>query len=133
MFSFDHIVSEYIIGDVMLKSTSWVDVENILFPIYIKSQQHWVLGRLSIKDWCIYLYNSLKGARDNIFVVDVIKCYSVMLPIFLKRLRFFLIVMSMIKDICALKLLLICLFRILCKDFIFLFYLLFLFLIISYF
>ena len=37
-FSFDHIMSEYILGDVMLLAKSWVNVEHIMFPVHISSQ-----------------------------------------------------------------------------------------------
>ena len=39
-FSYNHTVTKYILGDVMLLSKPWVDVEHILFPVHINSQQH---------------------------------------------------------------------------------------------
>ena len=43
IFSFQHTVAEYILGDAMQKSTPWTDVKNVLFSIHFESQQHWVL------------------------------------------------------------------------------------------
>ena len=99
----------------MLMAKPRVDVEYILFPIHINSQQHWILIRVSIKDWCIYLYNYLKGSKA--YDVEVVKAYSIMLPIFFKSLKFILIELLVIKAIYALNLFLIFLFKKLCKDF----------------
>ena len=81
-FSFYYTVSKYILEDVMLMAKPWVDIEHILFLVHINSQQHWILARLSIKDWCIYLYNSLKSTPSIAYTLEVINAYSVMLPIF---------------------------------------------------
>ena len=50
IFSYNHTVTEYILGYVMLLPKSWVDVEHILFHVHISSQEYWILLRLSIKD-----------------------------------------------------------------------------------
>ena len=104
IFSFSHTVSEYILGIVILLPKSWVDVEHILFPVHISSQQHWILLRLSIKDWSVYVYNSFKDTHG--YAAEVVKAYSVMLLIFLKRWELILVM----KYLCELKLFLICLF-----------------------
>ena len=77
-------MSKYILGDVRLLPKLWVDVEYILFPVHISSQQHRILVRLNIKDWYIFIYNSLKDAHD--YTAEVVKAYSVMLPIFFKEM-----------------------------------------------
>ena len=80
--SVDHAIAEYILGYLMLCNTPWVDVDFILFPIHITKDKHWVLGLLNIKDKRIYVYNSLRSAKNDRVVIDYLRSYSVLLPLF---------------------------------------------------
>ena len=88
-FGFEKLISQYILGETILYGKPWVDVDDILFPIHIKTQEHWVLGRLSIKDRCFYVYNSLRSARGDALVLEVVKSYSELLPLYFERFDFF--------------------------------------------
>lgn len=59
----DSEIVEYILGYVMRCNVSWYSVDNVLFPINISENFHWILARLSFKDQCIYVYDSMCGAR----------------------------------------------------------------------
>lgn len=88
-FSFENIITQYILGENVLYGMAWVDVDDVLFPIHISSQEHWVLGRLNFQHRCFFVYNSWRSTRGDALVSDVVKCYSVMLPLFLEKLDFF--------------------------------------------
>ena len=88
-FGFEKLISQYILGETILYGKPWVDVDDILFPIHIKTQEQWVLGRLSIKDRCFYVYNSLRSARGDALVLEVVKSYSELLPLYFERHDFF--------------------------------------------
>ena len=83
-FSFSHTVAEYILGDAPLLPKPWVDAEHILFPVHISSQEHWILLRLNLKNFSLYVYNSLKDTHG--YAAEVVKAYSVMLAIFFKEM-----------------------------------------------
>ena len=48
-----------------------------------------MLGRLNFKDRCFYVYNYLRSFRGDALISDVVKSYSIMIPLFLERLDFF--------------------------------------------
>ena len=48
-----------------------------------------MLGRLSIKDRYFYVYNSLRSARGDALVLEVVKSYSELLPLYFERFDFF--------------------------------------------
>ena len=85
----NNVVSQQILGKWTHRNKDWSEVENVLFPIHVQKQQHWVLGRLSIPDRCIYLYNSMRNRRNDIIVADCLKAYIDLLPYFLQYLMVF--------------------------------------------
>ncbi|CAH9103919.1 unnamed protein product [Cuscuta epithymum] len=78
------------IGGLQLPySKPWDEVEHVLMPLYIKKQMHWILARFCIKDWCIYVYNSLNSYRDASLAKEVVKPLLVMLPLFFRHMDHF--------------------------------------------
>ena len=82
--SVDHYIAEYILRYLILCTSPWFDVDFILFPIHVTKDKHWVLGILNIKDKCvyIYIYNSIRGSKNDRVVSDYLRSYSVLLPLF---------------------------------------------------
>ena len=78
----DHAVAEYILGYFMMCNISWFDVDHVFFPIHIVKEKHWVLGVLHIKNSHIYVHNSLRSGKYNKAVLDCVRSYSVLLPLF---------------------------------------------------
>ena len=87
LISVDHSVAEYILGYYMSSNTSWYLVDEVLFPIHIAKEKHWILGRLNFKERCIYIYNSLRCAKSHKLMMEVLSSYSVLLPVFFELLN----------------------------------------------
>ncbi|XP_070012861.1 uncharacterized protein [Nicotiana sylvestris] len=81
-------IVEYILGYFLRCNVPWSTVDEILFPINLSDNWHWILARLSFKDLHIYVYDSMSGARQNSAVRRPVKPYSVLLPYFLHRIGF---------------------------------------------
>ena len=86
LISVDHSVAEYILGYYMPSNTSWYLVDEVMFPIHIAKEKHWILGRLNFKERCIYIYNSLRCAKSHKLMMEVLSSYSVLLPVFFELL-----------------------------------------------
>ncbi|XP_050210879.1 uncharacterized protein LOC126661128 isoform X2 [Mercurialis annua] len=82
-------VSLYMKGGFMRCNTKWSDVDDVLIPINCKKDWHWILARLNFKDRCIYVYNSLRSARQDKSANEYVKCYSELVPILLEEIKFF--------------------------------------------
>ena len=55
----------------------------MFFPIYIKSLKHWVLGVLSFLDRSISVYDSAPNQVHAADVINVVRAYAKMLPLFM--------------------------------------------------
>ena len=77
------VIAKYIEGYSMLCNTQWVDVDYVFFPIYIKSLKHWVLGVLSLLDRSISVYDSAPNQVHAADVVNVVRSYADLLPLFM--------------------------------------------------
>ena len=84
----DHCISEYILGYFMFCNKPWLEVDHVLFPIHVVKQKHWVLARLSFKERCLYVYDSMRGVTHDRGVSEVLDCYSILLPLFLDVVDF---------------------------------------------
>ncbi|CAA0827426.1 Unknown protein, partial [Striga hermonthica] len=70
---------------------SWFDVDHVLFPMHvdINGIGHWILGRLSLADMTLWVYNSIKSDGIDKIVLDSVQAYVVIIPIFLRMIHFF--------------------------------------------
>ncbi|XP_047252200.1 uncharacterized protein LOC124887067 [Capsicum annuum] len=59
----EHQIVEYMLGFFMRCNVPWNSVDNVLFLINLAEEFHWILARLSFKDQCIYVYDSMYGTR----------------------------------------------------------------------
>ncbi|KAM3397633.1 hypothetical protein P3S68_001146 [Capsicum galapagoense] len=63
-------------------------VDNVLFPINLAEEFHWILARLSFKDQCICVYDSMHGTRHAVYVQKSVAAYSELIPHFLSCIGF---------------------------------------------
>ncbi|XP_050233436.1 uncharacterized protein LOC126681921 [Mercurialis annua] len=89
LVSSKNTAAEYIYGGHMRCNTKWADVDDVLFPINCGKDWHWILARLNFKERCIYVYNSLRSVRSDSSAIEIVNCYSVLLPLFLEDVNFF--------------------------------------------
>ncbi|XP_050222637.1 uncharacterized protein LOC126672723 [Mercurialis annua] len=82
-------VADFIRGDKVLCNTHWKDVDEVLFPIHVNSQKHWILGRLVFKERCIYVYNSMQSSLSRALGIEAATEYSVLIPLFLTRMNIY--------------------------------------------
>ncbi|KAM3382148.1 hypothetical protein P3S68_007721 [Capsicum galapagoense] len=84
----DSEIVEYILGYVMRCNVPWYFVDNVLFSINISENFHWILVCLSFKDQCIYVYDSMHGARYKCVAEKVVSAYSELIPNLLSSINF---------------------------------------------
>ncbi|XP_055961642.1 uncharacterized protein LOC126681411 [Mercurialis annua] len=83
------LIAKYICGYKMLCNTHWENVDEVLFPMNMKKQKHWILGRLVFKERCIYVYNSMSSNVAKKSAVEATTKYSVLIPLFLSQMNFY--------------------------------------------
>ncbi|XP_050215210.1 uncharacterized protein LOC126666248 [Mercurialis annua] len=83
------LIAKYICGYNMLCNTHWKNVDEVLFPMNMKKQKHWILGRLVFKERCIYVYNSMNSNVARKSAVEAATKYSVLIPLFLAQMNFY--------------------------------------------
>ncbi|XP_060203102.1 uncharacterized protein LOC132631548 [Lycium barbarum] len=59
---------EYINGHRLLANVPWYTVDNVLIPVNIKEENHWILVVISFTDRSIYVYNSYRAAGHDAVV-----------------------------------------------------------------
>ena len=70
----------------MACNTAWFDVDHVLFPIFFAKEKHWILGKLTFKEKCLFVYDSMRGPKHDKMVFENMEAYSVLLPIFFELL-----------------------------------------------
>ncbi|XP_059312799.1 uncharacterized protein LOC132063987 isoform X2 [Lycium ferocissimum] len=55
-------IAEYMLGYFMRCNVPWYTVDDIFFLVNVAENWHWILVRLSFKDHCFYIYDSMGGA-----------------------------------------------------------------------
>ncbi|PHT48624.1 Cysteine-rich receptor-like protein kinase 2 [Capsicum baccatum] len=84
----DSEIFEYILDYVMRRNVPWYSIDNVLFPINIFENFHWILARLSFKEQCIYVYDSMRGARYRRVAEKAVSTYSELIPNLLSSIDF---------------------------------------------
>ena len=74
-------------GITCLVTLLGIFIDDVFFSIHIGKEKHWILGHLNFKDRCIYIYNSLRCAKTNKVVMEVLESYSILLPVFFQLLN----------------------------------------------
>ncbi|CAA0828670.1 Domain of unknown function (DUF1985 [Striga hermonthica] len=86
----DSVIVDYIFGFKILCGKSWLHVDYVLFPIHVKLEGvgHWILGRLSFQTRTLMIYNSYRSTDFDQVVLESVKRYSILIPIFLALVKF---------------------------------------------
>ncbi|KAM3233463.1 hypothetical protein P3L10_018822 [Capsicum annuum] len=84
----EHQIIEYMLGFFMRCNVPWNSVDNVLFLINLAEELHWILARLTFKDQCIYVYDSMYGARHAVRVQKSVAAYLELISHFLSCIGF---------------------------------------------
>lgn len=84
----EHQIIEYMLRFFMRYNVPWSSDDNVLFSINLAEEFHWILARLSFKNQCIYVYDSMHGARHVVRVQKSVAAYSELIPHFLSCIGF---------------------------------------------
>ncbi|CAA0807330.1 Domain of unknown function (DUF1985 [Striga hermonthica] len=81
----DDMIIDYILGFKIICGVPWAKVDHVMFPMHleINGVGHWILGRLSLVDMKLHIYNSIRTNDCDDLVMDNVKAYVEILPIFL--------------------------------------------------
>ncbi|CAA0840918.1 Domain of unknown function (DUF1985 [Striga hermonthica] len=82
----DDMIIDYILGYKIICGVSWAKVDHVMFPMHleINGVGHWILGRLSLADMKLHIYNSIRTVDCDDLVIENVKAYVEILPIFLR-------------------------------------------------
>ena len=84
----NYYIVEYILGYFMGYNTTWLDVDHVFFPIFVAKEKHWILAKLTFKERCLFLYDSIKSLKHDKIDFENMEAYSILLLIFLELLDF---------------------------------------------
>ncbi|XP_060210314.1 uncharacterized protein LOC132637204 [Lycium barbarum] len=85
----EQVLIEYVKGHRLIANVPWHTVDNVLIPVNIQEENHWLLVLLSFKDMRLYVYNSYQSAGHNAVVRNEIKKLATLLPHFLHLAGFY--------------------------------------------
>ncbi|XP_060168819.1 uncharacterized protein LOC132599461 isoform X2 [Lycium barbarum] len=85
-----HNVAKIIRGFKLIANNSWDTVDNVLIPVNISEEYHWVLVVLCIKRRCFYVYDSFPaGAMHTNSIREVVERLATMIPLFFNCTGFY--------------------------------------------
>ncbi|MCE5167027.1 hypothetical protein HAX54_034118 [Datura stramonium] len=85
----EDLVCEYINGYRLYVVVPWHTVDSVFIRINVKDKLHWVLAVLSLRDRCIYIYDSLRSAGHDAAVKREIEKLPQFLPMYLSTTYFY--------------------------------------------
>ncbi|XP_062089013.1 uncharacterized protein LOC133795576 [Humulus lupulus] len=85
----NHVVAEVMMGFGLSCNKYWLQVDHVLFPIFVKNEKHWILAILSFKDRLIHVYNTLSCDRKDHVALLAIEPFCVLLPTYLSIIGFY--------------------------------------------
>ncbi|KAK1400118.1 hypothetical protein POM88_009981 [Heracleum sosnowskyi] len=88
-FIVDLDIAEIIKGEIISYNIPWALSDEVLFPIWLAEQGHWILGRLNFIDGELHIYNTLQcdGVRD--IIAKAANPFVQLLPSYLKATGFY--------------------------------------------
>ncbi|CAA0805807.1 Unknown protein [Striga hermonthica] len=86
----DDMLIDYILGYKIICAVPWSKVDHVMFPMHLEINNvgHWILGRFSLDDMKLYIYNSIRTEDCDVLVTEIVKAYVEILPIFLALVNF---------------------------------------------
>ncbi|XP_060208791.1 uncharacterized protein LOC132636103 isoform X2 [Lycium barbarum] len=85
----EQVLIEYVKGHRLIANVPWHTFDNVLIPVNIQEENHWLLVLLSFKDRRLYVYSSYQSAGHNTVVRNEIKKLATLLPHFLHLAGFY--------------------------------------------
>ncbi|CAA0827461.1 Domain of unknown function (DUF1985 [Striga hermonthica] len=84
------MIIDYITGYKIICGLSWFKVDHVLFPIHLEINNvgHWIMGLFSFDDMKLRIYNSIRTQDCDNLVMENVKAYVELIPIFLDLVRF---------------------------------------------
>lgn len=82
-------IAGIITGEIISCNTPWSLTDDVLFPIWLAEQEHWILGRLSFIDREFHVYNTLQCDGVNEMLVKAVSPFVQLLPSYLKAAGFY--------------------------------------------
>ncbi|KAL2465512.1 Uncharacterized protein Adt_41363 [Abeliophyllum distichum] len=74
------VLTSYVIGENLLLSTPWYDVDHVFFPILTPSQAHWILAQFDIKQRLLYVFNSSQRTIRGRQIEEAVEPLSKIIP-----------------------------------------------------
>lgn len=84
IFNCDDVVPQYMSGYMLQATKPWSLIDDVLMPV--NTGDHWIMVRLDIKKRSLVVYDSVRNDGHDEHVVEVLRCYSVILPFFMSSL-----------------------------------------------
>nr|XP_025887740.1 uncharacterized protein LOC104649288 isoform X2 [Solanum lycopersicum] len=85
----DEMIIDYINGYKMLAYAPWHTVDDVFIPVNLEGRLHWILIVISFNDRCIKVYDSINNSLHHSFVVNHIKKYAQLIPMYLVKSEFY--------------------------------------------
>ncbi|XP_069143855.1 uncharacterized protein [Solanum lycopersicum] len=85
----DEMIIDYINGYKMLAYAPWHTVDDVFIPVNLEGRLHWILIVISFNDRCIKVYDSINNSLHHSFVVNHIKKYAQLIPMYLVKSHFY--------------------------------------------
>ncbi|CAA0815608.1 Domain of unknown function (DUF1985 [Striga hermonthica] len=84
------MIFDYILGYKIICGLPWANVDHVMFPIHldINGVGHWILGRLSLDDLKLYIYNSIRTEDCDKIAIETVQAYVEIIPIYLRLIKF---------------------------------------------
>ncbi|XP_069144636.1 uncharacterized protein [Solanum lycopersicum] len=74
-----------LIDNSMLAYAPWHTVDDVFIPVNLEGRLHWILIVISFNDRCIKVYDSINNSLHHSFVVNHIKKYAQLIPMYLVK------------------------------------------------
>ncbi|XP_059311042.1 uncharacterized protein LOC132062505 [Lycium ferocissimum] len=82
-------VCEYINGYRLMGNVPWHTVDNVLIPVNVKEENHWILVVISFIDRCLYVYDSYRAAGHDAVVRREVNILVALVPHHLQMSDFY--------------------------------------------
>ena len=82
-------IAKVMMGDGIRYNTHWALVADVLFPIFIREQKHWLLGRISFANREVHVYNTLKCDGVKGILVKYLRPFCNLLPYYMRITGFY--------------------------------------------
>lgn len=83
------LIAEYILGTYMCCATPWAFCDDVVMPVFVKVDAHFILAHFDIKERLLVIYNSLSGATHRKTAIEAVQPLSILIPVYLGNTHFY--------------------------------------------